>query len=938
VKGTSVIVNKTGLLVTLSSKVIAWSMLLPGLLLSPQLALAQNAPCTNAISVQGTVIDPTSAVIAGAEVSAFGGMHTMTDAAGHYALRCVQQTSEGIRVQANGFASAQVPIPQPSNGIAHVDIQLQLAHVETNVEVHDDPTSTDADHGVGTRTLTTTYIQQLADDPDDLLRELEALAAGGGGMPGSALVTVDGFQNASAIPPKSSIASVRINPDMFSEEFEAAPYLGGRIEIITKPGADPFHGALFFTDSDGSFNATDPLSVTATSAGKRRYGFELSGPVLPRKIDFALGLEKRDIDEFNVVRAVMLDANGNPSPFQQTVDAPQRLWIASGRQDWQASTRDTATLSFSANVNSLGNQGIGGLTLPEAGYGSQVREYDLRLNNTLTLSPNMLHETRVGFTWKRTQQTPLSTTPSLQVSGYFIGGGAISQDPNDRERDLEVDDDLMATQGKHTWKVGAQSLGIFIHNYDPNTFNGAYLFGGGSAPALDSNNQPTGETMTITGIEQYRRALFQLPGGSPTTYQITNGNPLVPLAQWRLALYAQDQVKLAPQFTALATLRYQIQTTPDSFTNFSPRTGFAWSPDKKSTWVIHARAGIFRDPQPPNYETEAYRLNGIRQLQTTVYSPTYNSPLESTPGSIQVGTINQLSPHFDQLPSLQTHLSIEHTLHNQLHFASTLYWFSVWKGVQIRNVNAPMVASSVGVPVNPTQALLAPRPFAPNENIFEYQRTGHLSGNTFVFGISRNAGNHGTFNVDFVHVNGRTDATNTAGSPQSSYTKKGETSRPDWDDENAIWASGMVHLPWKLDLSANFDARSGQPYNITTGTDANGDGVFNDRPSYASAPGNGVYQTPFGLLTTNTVNGTIPRNLGTMPSLVHLDTNLSRTFTLNPKDKDHARTLSLNARSANLLNHTNVTGLNTVLSSSSIGVPTTAETARRVEVGARFSF
>jgi hypothetical protein len=213
-----------------------------------------------------------------------------------------------------------------------------------------------------------------------------------------------------------------------------------------------------------------------------------------------------------------------------------------------------------------------------------------------------------------------------------------------------------------------------------------------------------------------------------------------------------------------------------------------------------------------------------------------------------------------------------------------------------------------------------------------------LNGNIFVSGVSRNAGNHASFHVDFVHVNGKTDTTRVAGSPQSSYTNKGETSRPDWEDENAVWASGMLHLPWKVELSATFDARSGQPYNITTGTDANGDGVFNDRPSYASAPGSGIYQTPFGLLTTNTVNGTIPRNLGTMPALVHFDTNLSRTFALNPKDKDHARTLSLNARSANLLNHANIAGVDTVLSSSSIGAPIAAEDARRIELGARFSF
>ncbi len=65
--------------------------------------------------------------------------------------------------------------------------------------------------------------------------------------------------------------------------------------------------------------------------------------------------------------------------------------------------------------------------------------------------------------------------------------------------------------------------------------------------------------------------------------------------------------------------------------------------------------------------------------------------------------------------------------------------------------------------------------------------------------------------------------------------------------------------------------------------------------------------------------------------------NVSRAFTLSPNDKNHSRTLTFNARSANLLNHTNVTTVNSVLSSS-LGQPLTAEAARRVELGLRFAF
>jgi hypothetical protein len=903
----------------------------------PALIFAQQ-PCTRGFSVEGVVHDSTGALIPGAQVEASGGLSASADSAGHFVLSCVPETTTTITAQAAGFAPETVTIVRQANAVAHVDIQMQIARVETAVEIGDDATTMDADHGAGTRQLTTQDVQRLSDDPDDLLRELQSLAASGGGAPGSALLTVDGFQNASALPPKGSISSIRVNPDMFSAEYQRAPYLGGRIEIFTKPGAGPFHGALFLTDSDGSFNATDPFSVTGTPAGKRRYGFELSGPVIPKKTDFALTLEKRDIDEFNVVNAMTLSASENPEPLQQTVTAPQRLWIASARNDWQIGPNDTMSISFSANVNHLDNQGVGGLTLAEAGYSSLVSEYDLRLNNTLTLSPSQLHETRIGYTWKRTAQIPLSTAPSLGVAGYFTGGGATSQNLNDRERDLEVDDDLMVTQGKHTWKTGVQTLGVFVHDNDPDTFNGAYEFGGGSAPMLDANNNPTGQTTTISGIEQYRRALLNLPGGSPTTYQVTTGTPLVPFTQWSVALFGQDAIRLTSHFSMIAGLRYQLQTAPSSFANFSPRAGVAWAPDRKSATVVHLRAGIFHDPNQQSYATEVYRLNGIRQQQTNIYSPGYEHPLTLIPGAIQVSTINQFPRTLNQVSSLQTHIGIDHNFHDGWHVATGLYWFSNWGALRTRNINAPLIGSSIGTFPNPTAALLAPRPYEPNENIVQYENSGHISGNIYVIGGDRNTGKRGSISVYYVHANAKSDATSIVGSPQSSYSNQGETSRPDWLGKNAVYASGSIHLPWKLEVSSVFDARGGIPYDITTGTDANGDGDFNDRPSYASAPGPGVYSTRFGLLTTNTVNGNVPRNLGTMPPTLHLDANLSRIFTLNPGDKDHPRTLTFNARSANLVNHTNVTAVNTILSSSTLGEPLTAETARRIELGARFNF
>ncbi|MGA3227311.1 MAG: carboxypeptidase regulatory-like domain-containing protein [Acidobacteriaceae bacterium] len=880
-------------------------------------------------SIKGIVLDPSGAAVEGAGVilQAATPEQTTTDRHGSFVFHCADNSPYQITVHANGFGESQVN----GRGSANISVSLRIAEVHTVIEVGENSgVSVDADHGAGTHTLTAEDLQGMADDPDDFKRQLQVLAASSGGAPGQAIITVDGFQNSSTLPPKSSIASIRVNPDMFSAEYDHPPYQGGRVEIFTKPGRDSLHGALFFTDSDSVFNATDPFALSATPAGKRRYGLEFGGPIRKQKSDFFLALERRDINEFNVVNAVVLDSQGDQAPLRQSISAPQRLWIGSVRTDWQLSAKNMLVAAYSANVNDSDNVGSGGLVLAEAGYNSTVSEQNLRFTDVFTVSPTLLHETHIGFTWKSTNDAPLSTAPSLQVAGAFIGGGATAGYLQNRERDLEVDDDVMWSHHKHSVKMGVASLGILVHDYDPDTFNGSFVFGGGLAPALDNSGQQT----AISGLEQYRRTLLSLPGGVPTTYNVTQGEPLVPFAQWRVSLFAQDQWSLTPNLSLALGLRYALQTSPTSFANLVPRVGIAWSPDHKQRWVIHVRGGLFSSPVTPDVTTEAYRLNGLRQTQMLLYAPSFTQPLVPTPSTITVATTRQFAPGLGQTWSFQSQIGAEHELPQHWHAQANLFYAQAWGTLRSRNINAPLVTDST------TNPLLAPRPIAPGKNFFQFEQSGHLHGQVVFLGIDQHSYKRFGIFVGYLYFDLKTDADSATLFPQSSYSDRGETARASWESTHRLFAIGQLNLPVKLSLTSQFDASSGDPYDVVTGMDNNGDGVFNDRPSLTAEQGTGTYQTPFGLLNTTGINGSLGRNAGTMPALIHLDTNLSRTFEFpsHGLSGDKHQSVTLNARSANLLNHTNVTNVGNVVGSPTFTQSLAAEAARRVEFGIRYTF
>ncbi len=904
--------------------------LMPALAIPLASQARAQAACSGS-SITGTVEDSTAAVIPGATLQLDGQSPNQpqvqtSGSDGRFHFPCISPGPHRLAINAPGFAPLQMQLPaHPS-----AELVLTLVPADSNVINVQAEASEPILGGLNGMTLAGDQLNTLADDPDDLQRELQQLAAAAGGPPSGTVISVDGFQDDSPLPPKSSIARVEVNPDLFSAENRQPPFEGGHIQIYTKPGAEHFHGTLFTTNSSQWMNARDPFSNAPAAIGKQRYGFTLNGPVRKQGSNFSLALEHRSIDEFAVVNAVTLDSAGNQTATVGNVPTPQRLWIASTRLDVQLGPKNIAFVSYSANVDHLANVGVGGTSLIDTGYDSQTYDHILRVSNTTTFSPNLLHEGRVSIDFRGEIDNPTSSAPQVQVAGAFTGGGADIGPQRIRQIRTEWDDDFLLTRGKHTLKAGLQLFDYVEHQTLTTNFNGTYIFGGGTAPVLDTANDPTAATETISGLEQYRRALLALPGGTPTQYSSVAGSPQVDFKEVYTVFFAQDDLKLLPNLTVSAGLRYFLANYPFQNNGFTPRAGVTWAPGASKTLSLNAHIGLFSGHSPNGLaftQAELLREDGTARITSEVYNPVYGAP--STTGSSVIHALRTVAPNYNSNQNLMAQIGASQTLPFGFTLSTNLIYIRGWHQERTLNVNTPLNGSPTG-----------PRPGPANTDILQLQSSADEAGDIEFAGIGNQKLKAVQFFVGAVRIHVLSDGDDSAFfSPQSSSTNAGEYAL---ETGNSLWqnfANVTVKLPAKVVVTSDYYGNGNSPFNLTTGFDNNGDGDFNDRPQFALPGGAGTVATPFGSLVATGGTGTLARNIASLPWNFHVDANIQRVFPLTRNAKaDHPQTLTANVRSSNLLNHTNVTAEGGVLGSPLFLVPYAADNGRRIEGGLRYSF
>ena len=291
------------------------------------------------------------------------------------------------------------------------------------------------------------------------------------------------------------------------------------------------------------------------------------------------------------------------------------------------------------------------------------------------------------------------------------------------------------------------------------------------------------------------------------------------------------------------------------------------------------------------------------------------------------------------------------TLERQLPRGSALsVTFIHLDGIHIPDiVNANTPYPGTYNPADPSSGI---RPYGnPTGDIFEYQSNLVYNRKIAIVKDTMKLSKKISFTANYTLLFANNDG-GWFGTPANPYNLTEGYGRANYDSHNNFNLVGTILAPLGLEFSPIFLAASGMPYNLTTGTDLNGDSFSADRPAFAtdlSRPS--VVFTRFGAFDTDPMPGQtrVPFNYLNGAGMWNLSGRLSRTFAFGPasgptSDKDKRFKLNVNVNVNNVFNHTDPGGyvgnLSSPLFGQSTGLYLFRETSnlRRVQFGTSLTF
>ena len=897
-------------------------------------------------ALRGTVTDQLDSLIVGATVTVRNANGVVTSAtsnsSGVYEFKRLAPGVYTLKVITPGFTVfEEKEVEIEARETTTLNAQLSVAFEEQQVTVDDRNISTDSDNNAGAVVLRGRDLDALPNDPQALMAALQSMA-GPADPQNGAEIKVDGFSNGQ-IPPKEAIREVRINNNPFSAEFEF-PGWGG-IEIFTQPGADKWHGSFSYDFNDESLNSRNPYTTRRAPYQQRALHVNLSGPIIKKRASFSAFFGRYVSDANSVVNATVLDpVTLEPVSVNQSFVTPEKNTYGNLRIDLKINKKHTIVGRANYNISSQDLQGIGGFSLPSRAYRGHRRNFILQLTETALLNEKTVNETRFQWIRNRFQQTSDVNSFALNVLDSFLGGGAQVGSSSNQQQRFELQNFTSWTKGNHFLKVGGRLRHVQIDSISPANFGGTYTFAGGLGPRLDETDQvvlgPDGQPqiVEVSSLERYRRTLafsraglspaaIRLLGGGATQFSISGGEPEADVKQFDVSFYIQDEWKVKPNFTLSPGLRYENQNNIDSHFDFAPRIAFAWSPvfgSKKSAksvspatpapsaattpaqpaattaapapapapppgppkTVFRGAVGYFYNRISEDLSLQTLRFDGLHQQQFLVTDPAVLNLFPIVPSTDLLDDFSQpqirrvMNDDLRSSRSLRVMFTVERLLPKNIKLSVSYFHGRTTRLQRTVNINAPLGGTFIpGLPNSGVRPLGAEA-----GNLFEYQSTGRSIGNNLNVNLNGNLKTlsfWGGYNLN----KARNTDNGQSGSPFDAYDFSREWARTPFGTLSFMYGGGSYQAPHGISVNTFMIASSGQPFNIITGRDTNGDTFFSERPAFATDLNKpGVVVTPLGAFDPNPEPGQtiIPRNFGRGPGFMSMNFNVAKVWKFGP--------------------------------------------------------
>jgi hypothetical protein len=826
------------------------------------------------------VADPSGATIPRASIVVLAGSDLIAeheaDAKGVALITLHTTRALTLIVTAPGFATEEVDVTFPPRAAAHqVTVALALATIETDVTV----SATDQpEAGNLTETLSQAEIDQLPDDPDELQRMLEEIAGPG------ATIRVDGFSGG-RLPTRDQIARIVVRRDAFSAEFHDVGR--GRVEIATRPGVDRWRGNAGLNVRPSPLSARNAAAAAGSKAGTMvRMNAFAAGPLVRNRVSFSTSIEGASSEDTRGISARTLEG-----PYVATLTQPLDTRSVSVRTEGLLTRQTMFRTSYQRSTSERGNQGISELDLPERGYTSENVRHELRFS--LEGGQRRPYHMRLQVDQTRNEALPDTLERTIIVQSAFRRGGASTTGVN-RGRSLLSDTMFTLVARPYTLRVGA------LIKYDSNE-QGQLRNSLGTFTFYDLESYAAGIPASFT----------QRRGAQPLTVGVTQAASFVQteLVKW--------------QWNFGMGLRYELQSGIDDRGALAPRLGLSRSFRRNAT-TFRAGYGWFYDWMPVRVEEEAIRLSqGSTEEEVIIQNPSYPDPFAAGTVSTRRDPPTRLNlANRAELPRWQrVSVGINHQVREGMRLNVDTFYESTSSAFRSLDLNAPV--NGVRPDANVGRLLLV-------QSLGRERRTGvnvdlNYSPRPGIFSSVR----YGLSNT----MNDADDEF----TPPATGDFATEWARTRQSRHRVNWNIGVPIQRLGLVASINGRWNSGGYYNWTTGRDDNGDAIFNDRrPGVArnSLQARATTQTDMRL------SWTLPSMRPSGSALLQRGPGGGGRGPGGPggRGPGNQRRFEVYLSASNLLNTVNRTSFVGVESSPFFMQPTSAQAARRVEMGWRFSF